>query len=101
MAVIKRIEPGSAFKVGLVVYAFLGLLIGIFVACLSLVAGSLGNLAGGGIIGPRAFGVGFGVGSIIVFPILYGLIGGVVAAIVAVLYNLAAGWIGGLQIDLE
>jgi len=25
----------------------------------------------------------------------------VVAAIVAALYNLAAGWVGGLQIDLE
>jgi hypothetical protein len=65
------------------------------------VAGSLGSLAGGGIIGPRAFGIGFGLGSIIIFPILYGLIGGVVVAIVAAIYNLAASWVGGLQIDLE
>ena len=83
------------------VYAFLGLLIGVFVALLSLVAGSTWSQAGGGIIGPRAFGIGFGLGSIIIFPILYGLIGGIVATIVAALYNLAAGWVGGLQIDLE
>ena len=99
MAVIKRISPGSAFKVGLVVYAFLGLLIGVLVACLSFLAGSSWRWAGSGIIGPAAFGV--GLVSIIISPILYGLIGGVVAAIVAALYNLAAGWVGGLQIDLE
>jgi hypothetical protein len=101
MAVIKRISPGSAFKVGLVVYAFLGLLIGVLVACLSFLAGSSWRWAGSGIIGPAAFGVGVGLVSIIISPILYGLIGGVVAAIVAALYNLAAGWVGGLQIDLE
>jgi hypothetical protein len=101
MAVIKSISPGAAFKVGLVVYAFLGLLIGLFVACLSLVAGSSWSQAGGGIIGPRAFGIGFGLGAIVIFPILYGLIGGVVVAIVAAIYNLAAGWVGGLKIDLE
>jgi len=101
MAVIKRIEPGSAFKVGLVVYAFLGFLIGLLVAGFSMIAGSLGRFASGGLTAPAAFGMGFGLASIIIFPILYGLIGGVVAAIVAALYNLAAGWVGGLQIDLE
>ncbi len=101
MAVIKRIDVGSAFKVGLVVYAFLGLFIGLIVAGLSLIAGSLGSLASGGIVGPRAFGAGFGFASIIIFPILYGVIGGVVLSIVAALYNLAAGWVGGLQVDVE
>jgi hypothetical protein len=101
MAQIKRISPGSAFKVGLVVYAFLGFLIGIVVALLSMLAGSLGRLGSGGLIGPAAFGMGFGIASIIIFPILYGLIGGIVASIVAALYNLAAGWVGGLEIDLS
>jgi hypothetical protein len=101
MAVIKRISPGSAFKVGLVVYAFLGLLIGVVVACFSLIAGSVGRLQSGGLVGPAALGMGFGLASILIFPILYGLIGGIVATIVAALYNLAAGWVGGLRIDLE
>ncbi len=103
MAVIKRVDVGSAFKVGLVVYAFLGFFIGLIVAGLSMIAGSLGSLAGGGggIIGPRGFGAGFGFASIIIFPILYGVIGGVVLSIVAAIYNLAAGWVGGLQVDVE
>jgi hypothetical protein len=100
MAVIKRISPGSAFKVGLVVYAFLGLLIGIVVALISMLAGSI-IPSGNGIVGPAAFGMGFGLASIIIFPILYGIIGAVIASIVALLYNLAAGWVGGLEVDLQ
>jgi hypothetical protein len=84
MATVKRIAPGSAFKVGLVVYAFLGLIIGICMAFFSMVAGSLGSLAGGGVPGARALGFGFGLGAIIIFPILYGIIGGIGGAIGAV-----------------
>lgn len=103
MAVVRRVGPGSAFKVGLVLYAILGLVLGIFMAFLSTVAGSLGGLAmpGAGAPGSRLFGFGMGLGAIIFFPILYGIVGGVCAAIGAVVYNLVAGWIGGLEVDLS
>ena len=101
MALIKRIGPGSAFKVGLVVYAFLGLVIGVIFAFVSMIAGSVAETAGRGGIPLHAFGLGFGVGSIIFFPIFYGLIGGVFAALGALMYNLAAGWVGGLEVDVE
>ncbi len=101
MATVKHIGPGSAFKVGLVVYAFLGLIIGVCVALFSMVAGSLGSLAGGQAAGSRAFGFGMGVGAIIIFPVLYGIIGGIAGAIGAAVYNLAAGWIGGLEVDIS
>src|SRR5467141_77324 len=101
MATVKRIAPGSAFKVGLVVYAFLGLIVGICMALFSMVAGSLGSLAGGGVPGARALGFGFGLSAIIIFPILYGIIGGIGGAIGAVVYNLAAGWVGGLEVDIN
>jgi len=101
MATVKRIEPGSAFKVGGIVYAFLGLIIGILVALFSMVAGSLGGLAGGGAPGARALGFGFGLGAVIIFPILYGIIGAIAGAIGAAIYNLAAGWVGGLEVDIS
>jgi hypothetical protein len=101
MATVKRIAPGSAFKVGLVVYAFLGLIVGICMALFSMVAGSLGSLAGGGVPGARALGFGFGFSAIIVFPILYGIVGGIGGVIAAAVYNLAAGWVGGLEVDIS
>jgi Transmembrane domain of unknown function (DUF3566) len=103
MAVVRRVGPGSAFKIGLVLYAILGLILGIFMACISLVAGSLGGLSmpAGGAPGSRLFGFGMGMGAIIFFPILYGVIGGIFAAIGAVVYNLVAGWVGGLEIDIS
>lgn len=101
MATLKRIGPGSAFKIGLVTYAILGLIIGICMALFSMVAGSLGSLAGGEAASARALGFGFGLGAIIVVPVMYGIIGGIAAAIGAVIYNLVAGWVGGLEVDIN
>jgi hypothetical protein len=103
MAIVRRVGPGSAFKIGLVLYAILGLVLGIFMAFLSTIAGSLGGLGmpGAGAPGSRVFGFGMGIGAVIFFPILYGVAGGVFAAIGAVVYNLVAGWVGGLEVDIN
>jgi hypothetical protein len=42
-----------------------------------------------------------GFGAIIFLPLFYGLVGGVFAAISAAVYNLAAGWVGGLEVDIN
>jgi len=102
MATLKRIDPVSALKMGAITYAFVGLVIGVIMACVSLVAGSLAGLGGGDVgLGARAFGFGMGVGAIIVAPIVYGIVGGIGAAIGAVVYNLAARWVGGLKVDIN
>ena len=101
MATVKRVGPGSAFKIGLVTYGIIGLLAGIVMACVSMVAGSLGGLGSSAVPGARALGLGMGFGAIIFFPILYGLMGGVFAALGAVIYNLVAGWVGGLEVDIS
>jgi len=101
MATVKHIGPGSAFKVGLIVYAFVGLILGICMAIFSMVAGSLGSMAGTGGPAAKIFGFGFGLGSIIFFPIFYGIIGGIAGAVGALVYNLAAGWVGGLEVDIS
>ena len=100
MATLKRIEPASAMKIGAIIYAFLGLFIGIVMACVSLVAGSLTGM-GGYVMGMRIFGVGMGFGAIVVAPIIYAIIGAIGAGIAAVVYNLAARWMGGLEVDIS
>jgi hypothetical protein len=101
MATVKRVGPGSAFKIGLVTYGIIGLLAGIVMALFSMVAGSVASLGNSAVPGARAFGLGMGFGAIIVFPIFYGLLGGVFAALGAVIYNLVAGWVGGLEVDIS
>jgi hypothetical protein len=103
MAVIARIAPGSAFKVGLVLYAFLGLILGVLVALISLmatgIAARLGQNAPPGL--SSVIGLAGGVGAIIILPIMYGIIGGIAFAIIAALYNVVAGWVGGLEVDIN
>src|SRR6266481_6665340 len=66
MATLSRDGPGSAFKVGGVVYALLGLLVGICVALFSMAAGSLTGMAGADAPTARMMGVGMGFGAIII-----------------------------------
>lgn len=95
MATVKRIGPGSAFKIGLVVYALLGLIIFIPFGLIGMVAGGLG--------GSRSFlpGASLGIFAIVLIPVIYGCIGGVFAAISAFVYNLVAGWVGGLEVEIN
>ena len=96
MAVVKRIAPGSAFKVGLIVYGVMGLIIGLCVSLFALIGASIVSEAQGGV-----GGMFFGALAVVFFPIFYGIIGGISGALGAVIYNLAAKWVGGLEIDLS
>ena len=99
--VLKRIDPGSAFKIGAVISALTWAVLGlpfIFVmgAIMSAAASSIPGAAnnsgmafGGGVIG-YIFGIA-----------LYGIMGGIGAVIWAFIYNLVAGWMGGIEFDLE
>jgi hypothetical protein len=96
MAIVKRITPRSAFKLGLVLYGILGLVLGVLVELIVFARMSLP----GANQPPRNIFL-FGPAAIIFFPILYGLVGGVFGAIGALLYNLASKWVGGLEIDIN
>jgi hypothetical protein len=57
-------------------------------------AGRQGAAAGG-------VGVVWGIVGLIFFPIFYGIVSFVAGAIGALLYNLCAGFIGGVEIEVE
>jgi hypothetical protein len=42
-----------------------------------------------------------GIAGLIILPILYGIFGFIAGAITAALYNLVAGIVGGIEIDVE
>jgi hypothetical protein len=96
MATVKRISPGSAFKMGLALYGILGLILGVIFALISMLGGAF---APGVQLG--AFRMFFGMGAIIMFPVCYGIVGGIGGAILTFLYNLVAGWVGGLEVDIS
>ena len=95
--VVKRIGPLSAAKISFALYAIIGLIVGAFVALISLAGVALGDR---GSTGPF-LGMALGMGAIIVMPIFYGVLGFLIGLISAAVYNLAAGIVGGVEIDLQ
>ena len=94
--VIKRFQPLSVGKVAGVLYGAMGLFVGVIVSLATTIGGfarhdAFGALAGGMV----------GVGAIVLLPILSGGLGFIVAIIAAWLYNLAAGFVGGIEIDVK
>src|SRR5476651_1076148 len=96
--VIKRLGPLSCAKIAGTLYAILGLFVGGLIALVSLVGGFASAASRGGVPG---FGMFFGVGAVLLVPILYGCLGFVMALIGAALYNITAGLVGGIEIDLD
>jgi hypothetical protein len=97
--VLKRIGPLSAAKIAGLLYAIMGLIIGFFVTAVSLLGAAMGGLGDA----PQAaiFPLFFGAGAVIFLPLFYGVIGFVAALIGAALYNVLAGMVGGVEIELE
>ena len=93
--VIRRVGPLSFAKLSGMLYALLGLIFGGIVSLIAL-AGGFANASGSGAIGAI-----IGVGAVVVFPICYGLIGFVTTLIAAWLYNVVAGIVGGVEVDLQ
>lgn len=98
MSVVKRIEPLSAMKIGGILYGILGLLIGAIFSVLALSGVFSSPLTGSGM--PGWFPVVFGAMAVVILPIFYGVLGAVMAGLMAVFYNLAAGFVGGLKVDV-
>lgn len=97
MSVIKRFGVLSVAKI----FAAISLVIGLIAGILLLIFGGIATLFMGPYAPQAAMGVGAGIVAIIVLAI-GGAIGGFIyGAVAAFIYNLAAGWFGGVEMDLE
>ena len=74
----------------------MGLLVGCIVSLIALVGGFASETF-------QAAGLGamFGVGAIIILPIFYGGLGFVMTLIGAWIYNVLAGLVGGIELDVQ
>ena len=96
---ITRVGPLSLAKFLGCLYAFIGLIAGLFFATFALFGFALGAAISGE--GSPFLGAFLGLGSVIFLPILYGVLGFIGGLIVGFLFNLVAGMTGGLEIGLE
>jgi hypothetical protein len=95
---ITHIAPLSLAKVAFVLYGVLGLVFGGFFALLAVFGASVGAAAGEE---SALLSAVFGLGAVIVLPILYGCMGAVMALFMSWLYNIVAGFVGGVEIRTE
>jgi len=93
--IIKRIGVLSVAKITGIIAAAFGLLAGLLMFLFGGVLGSLMGNDGGGF---AMFG---GFMAVILLPIIYGIFGFIGGAIQGFIYNLAAGFIGGIHIETE
>lgn len=96
--IIRRIGVLSAAKMG----GVLGVAIGLLAGLMMFLASSMGGLAsamhdqpGGGWM------AGMGLMAIIIMPVIYGIFMFICAAIQAAIYNFAARFVGGVEIETQ
>lgn len=95
---IIRVSPLSVAKVAFVLYAIIGLIIGGIIACAALLGATFGAHESEG---SAVLGALFGVGAVIFMPILYGCFGALGALVSSAIYNVVAGFVGGIELTVE
>ena len=100
---IKRVDVGSLVKICFVVYAILGLIVGLVYVIVALAASSLLDLAGAteGTALLRIAATGAGILLVPLFALFYGIVGALAGLIGGVVYNLVSKALGGLRLSLE
>ena len=89
---VQRIGVAQLAKIMGVLYLAVGVVIGVCFYLFSSMMPSSAMTSG--------FRMG-GIAALIGFPLFYGVLGYVGGAFMAWLYNLVAGWVGGLEFDVE
>lgn len=98
--VIREIGVLSLGKVAGIVYACIGLIVGVIIALVSVLGGFAGLADEGGAAG-GFIAMFLGAGAVFVLPIFYGVLGSLIGMLVAVIYNVAARLVGGIEITID
>ena len=94
--IVKRVGPLSCAKLSGTLYALIGLLIGGVVSMIAMAGGAASDSPFG-----TGIGAAVGMGAIVILPIFYGLMGFVATLIGAWLYNVVAGMVGGIELEVQ
>ena len=99
---VKRVGVFSYAKIMAVTMAAFGLIFGVIYGLIFMVVGGA-MLAGGGSgsTGAGASSVVIGLVMMVAIPIFYGVLGFVAGALGGVIYNVASGFVGGIEVELE
>jgi hypothetical protein len=95
MVELRRVGVLSMAKLEAVMMGAFGLLFGLVTSFFSFVGSMFASPDMSGLLG-----ISFGLAAILVFPILYAIFGFVAGAIGALVYNLLAGVVGGIHLEL-
>jgi hypothetical protein len=100
--VIKRVAPLSAAKIAGLIYTLLGLPFALLVWIVSLVGLNYSGMSNSPFLPfSPAYVVEGGAIAVIILPLVYGLFCFVMTLIGAWLYNMAAGFMGGVSVELQ
>jgi hypothetical protein len=101
--VIRKIGVLSLGKLMAVMYAGIGLLFGILYALFAVVGGGAMMAMGGEENAALGGGMvmGMGLAAVVLLPILYGVFGFIGGVISAFFFNLAAKYVGGLELEVQ
>jgi len=99
MVEIRRFGVMSVAKISGAIGLIMGLIMGIFAALMMLVGFSAGPAAGG--LGMGSGGIFAAIIAFIVVLVTYAVVTFLWGAVAAFVYNLAAGWFGGIEFEAE
>ncbi|WP_008307813.1 hypothetical protein [Leptolyngbya sp. PCC 6406] len=90
---IKSLDLLSTGKIQAIILAVFALIFAVLFAVFMLLLGSAAN--------EMVMGIGSAIAFVIFVPILYGIVGFVAGVVGALIYNLAAGAVGGIQFEFK
>jgi hypothetical protein len=97
--IVRRVKPLSLGKILGAMYLVLGLIAGLIISAVSVLGFAIGSVAAPDQLGNMA-GLVFGVGAVVFIPLVYGTLGFIGGLIAALVYNLIAGVVGGVEIEV-